>query len=71
MKKITKIVALFLTITILVLTCAGCQEASRVSYNVSKEADNFNIYREIIVINVRDETVLYTLTGFGNRSRQV
>ena len=64
MKKIAKIVALFLTITILVLTCAGCQEASRVSYNVSKEADNFNIYREIIVINVRDETVLYTLTGF-------
>ena len=48
------------------LTLVGCmdREAQRVSYNVSKEADNFNICREIIVINVRDEKVLYTLTGY-------
>lgn len=48
----------------LALSLVGCREAERVSYNVSKEADNFNICREIIVLNVRDEKVLYTLTGF-------
>lgn len=49
----------------LMLAFAGCEtEASRVSYNVSKEADNFNVCREIIVVNVRDNTVLYTLRGY-------
>lgn len=58
-----KIIAIVLALC-LALSLAGCREANRVSYNVSKEADNFNVCREIIVINVRDEKVLYTLTGF-------
>lgn len=43
---------------------AGCTEAERVNHNISVEADNFNVCREIVVINVRDDTVLYTLTGY-------
>ena len=58
-----KIIVVILALC-LALSLVGCAEAQRVSYNVSKEADNFNICREIIVINVRDEKVLYTLTGF-------
>ena len=49
---------------ILILALVGCNQAERVSYNVSKEADNFNVCREIIVVNVRDNTILYTLRGF-------
>ena len=50
---------------ILILALAGCaREADIVSRNVSKEADNFNACREIVVLNVRDDTVLYTLTGY-------
>lgn len=49
---------------ILILALVGCNQAERVSYNVSKEADNFNVCREIIVVNVRDNTVLYTLRGY-------
>ena len=61
MKKLT---VLILSL-ILVLTLAGCgRESSRVSYNISKEADNFNVCREITVINIRDDKVLYTLEGF-------
>ena len=49
----------------IVFIFAGCErEADIVSRNVSKEADNFNVCREIVVINVRDDTVLYTLRGF-------
>ena len=55
---------IFLLIVCIALSCIGCTEAERVSYNVSKEADNFNVCREIIIINVRDEVVLYTLTGY-------
>jgi hypothetical protein len=50
---------------LLAFTLAGCgRESSRVSYNIGKEADNFNVCREITVINIRDDKVLYTLQGF-------
>lgn len=62
-KHILKILAIAVTF-ILILALTGCNQAERVSYNVSKEADNFNVCREIIVVNVRDNTILYTLRGF-------
>lgn len=43
--------------------CAGCTESSRVSYNVSKEADNFNVVRRITVFNIRTDRVLLQMTG--------
>lgn len=62
MKK--KLIAIILSV-LLVLALAGCDnESERVSYNISKEANNFNVCREITVINIRDDTVLYTLKGF-------
>lgn len=61
MKKII----VMLLIVVMIVTFIGCdREATIVSYNISKEADSFNICREIIVINVRDGSVLYTLKGF-------
>lgn len=43
--------------------CAGCTESSKVSYNVSKEADNFNVVRRITVFNIRTDKVLLQMTG--------
>ena len=42
---------------------AGCTESKRVSYNVSKEADNFNVVRRITVFNIRTDKVLLQMTG--------
>lgn len=65
-----KILVISLVIIVLVL-CVGCEgEANRVSYNISKEADNFNVCREIIVLNVRTNTVLYTLRGYFSLSNE-
>ena len=41
----------------------GCTESSKVSYNVSKEADNFNVVRRITVFNIRTDKVLLQMTG--------
>lgn len=60
MKKILSIV---LCILIMVSLC-GCREASIVSHNVSKEADNFNVMRRITVFNIRTDTVLMQMTGY-------
>ena len=59
MKK--KIIATLLTVSMILMT--GCSEASKVSYNISKEADNFNTIRQITVINCIQGDVLFQMTG--------
>ena len=49
-KKIAAVIALVLLICI---TATGCTEANQVSYNISKEADNFNVTRKLTVLNAR------------------
>lgn len=41
----------------------GCRESDRVAYNISQEADNFNVRRRLTVINARTDTVLLTMEG--------
>ena len=42
----------------------GCEtEADRVSYNLSQEADNFNVVRQLTVINCLQGDVLFQMTG--------
>ena len=42
----------------------GCEtEAQRVSYNLSQEADNFNVVRQLTVINCIGGDVLFQMTG--------
>ena len=60
MKK--KILSIMLFISIIFTTC-GCSEASRVSSNLSKQADNFNDVRQVTVINCLQGDVLFQMTG--------
>ena len=55
---------LFLVIT-MVLTCSvvGCTEATKVSSNIAKEADNFNVYRRVVIINTRTDKVEFEVIG--------
>lgn len=58
-----KLIALFMT-AVMAVSFAGCgREATRVSYNVSKEADNFNVVRRLTVINTRTDKCLMQMTG--------
>lgn len=56
-------------IVMMVALCAvmftGCssREAEKVSYNVSKEADNFNVTRRLTVINTRSDNCILQMTG--------
>lgn len=54
---------LFAVMIVAVMFCGGCNEAERVSYNLSKEADNFNIVRQLTVINCIEGDVLFQMTG--------
>ena len=41
----------------------GCAQADIASYNLSKQADNFNIVRQLTVINCIEGDVLFQMTG--------
>ncbi len=45
------------------LSLVGCTEADRVSQNLSQEADNFNVVRQLTVINCLEGDVLFQMTG--------
>ena len=63
MKK--KILAALLAVGLMATMLTGCAEteAQRVSYNLSQEADNFNIVRQLTVINCIEGDVLFQMTG--------
>lgn len=60
MKK--RIIAI-LTVVMAAVGLVACSEASRVESNLTKEADNFNVVRELTVINCLQGDVLFQMTG--------
>lgn len=55
--------ALAITLLSLTLLLGGCREANRVSHNLSKESDNFNIVRQLTVMNCIQGDVLFQMEG--------
>ena len=62
MKKL-KIIALLISILLISSIFMGCSQANRVSYNISKEADRFNVTRRLVVINARSDKPVFELIG--------
>lgn len=65
MKK--KVLSVILTCMLAVGCITGCSledEADVASQNISKEADNFNIYRKIKVLNCQSDEILIEFEGW-------
>lgn len=52
-----------LMVSVVALSLCACREVDRVSYNLSKEADNFNVARRLTVFDTRTDTVMFQMTG--------
>lgn len=63
MEKKTKIVLIITTIALLLILITGCTSAETVSYNISREADEFKVKRRITFINLRTDSFLFQITG--------
>ncbi len=62
MKK--KLLGIIAGATLSYMTLVGCAtEAERVSYNLTQEADNFNVVRQLTVMNCIQGDVLFQMTG--------
>lgn len=66
MKKKIHIISVFAIFACLLLALSGCNEAKRVNYNVTKEAENFNVYRRVTVINCIKGDTLFEIEGLMN-----
>lgn len=62
--KMKKIIVAIVAVVLMATVFVGCQtESQRVSYNLSQEADNFNVIRQLTVINCIEGDVLFQMTG--------
>ena len=59
MKKILSLIL----IGLMVLSLSACSQADRVSHNISKDADRFNVTRRLVVINARSDKPVFELVG--------
>lgn len=63
-KMLKRMLAVGLSLSLICGLLTGCTEAERVSYNISEEADNFNVFRRVVVVNVMSDKILFELDGF-------
>ena len=52
-----------IAIVLFALFTGGCTEANKVSQNIAKEADNFNVYRRVVIINTRTDKPEFEIIG--------
>lgn len=64
--KRIRIISLILALLVVCAVFAGCNEAKRVNYNITEEAENFNVYRRVTVINCIQGDVLFEVEGRMN-----
>ncbi len=58
-----KIISLVIILILVLIVLCGCTESNRVSNNIRKQADNFNVTRRISVINARSDKPVFELIG--------
>lgn len=57
-----RFISIFL-IALTIVTLSACSQADRASYNISREADRFNVTRRLVVINARSDKPIFELIG--------
>ena len=58
-----KKILMTITMVSLLTGFVGCSQADRVSQNLSQEADNFNVVRQLTVINCIQGDTIFQMTG--------
>lgn len=66
MSKIAKNIIVLLSLVILAFSASGCNEVERVNYNITENAQNFNVYRRVTVINCIQGDTLFEIEGRMN-----
>ena len=66
-KRIISVIVAILIFVCIIATLSGCDtQANRVNYNITEEAENFNVYRRVTVINCIKGDTLFEIEGRMN-----
>lgn len=65
MKK-PKMFTAFFAFVLCIVVFSGCTESDKVNVNITQEAENFNIYRRVTVINCIKGDTLFEIEGLMN-----
>lgn len=68
MRKAKKILAVVLLLAVAVLITACSSTSDVVNHNLSKDADEFRIYRRLTVTNARSDTIMLRIEGYMSLS---
>lgn len=63
MKKLVTRIAIVIALFACLFALSSCRQAEKVSYNLKREADDFNIRRRITVLNTRTDKTMMQITG--------
>src|SRR5574344_1338998 len=63
-KKMILVLAIMILAMSMMAGCSWEDEADVASYNISKEADNFNVYRKVTVMNNQSDVVMLEFEGW-------
>lgn len=66
MRKVIKSVCATVLMAAAVFALTGCSQVNRVNYNITEEAENFNVYRRLTVINCIKGDTLFSIEGRMN-----
>lgn len=67
MKKNKIFILILCALFLVVVAFTGCDtQANRVNYNITEEAENFNVYRRVTVINCIKGDTLFSMEGRMN-----
>lgn len=61
--QMKKAAALLCAAAVMVNCLGGCTQAERVNHNLTKEADNFNVSRRLVAINMRTDKPILEVVG--------
>lgn len=65
---VVKFVTAAALVIVVMVSFAGCTEASKVNYNISMQAQYFDCERRITVYNARTDTIILEAEGYMNIS---
>lgn len=62
-KNVIITILMIVAFCLILMGITGCSSAETVSYNLSREADEFKVKRRITFINLRTDSFLFQVTG--------
>lgn len=68
MKNVKKRIIILVISTMIALGLTACSTADTVNHNLTKEADEFNVYRKITVTNARTDMIMLQAEGYMSLS---